>query len=320
MKILFIDFLSKPLSIKDKFLLFEKISNNVFLSNTNIYEFQELFCRFQKFYRFFSKFSLFFKIKQAKILVDCDLNMNKLNPSDNHVFRLFQDNNIYLFHIRELLKIIQYSISNSNEFFHEPLPIKNPFNNALLNKSSLYNIYFFVKFNTFIHSELFTIYFKTNFNLSIFSKKSKYILRKHAIINYFAKETTQLYEDTLDMIYYYNRNMFLFEQTHRISIDSGFPKNTLVEIMKPYLKLYLIYLYSYVDDESIRAENELITRLKKLVEFNPNFGKITQHYTKTIIGNPFNINNIFLEPVIKYNSNYPLFDKDESNFLLSHMI
>jgi hypothetical protein len=247
--------------------------------------------------------------------------MNKMNKFDKHVFSLFQDGNIYLFNIRELVKIIQYSISNSNDFFSEPLPIKNPYNNVLLNKSALYNIYFFVKFHTLINAELFTIFFKSNFNLLFFRNKYKYILREQAINNYFAKETTQLYEDTLDMIHYYNQHLHFLEKTHQLKIDSTFPKNTLVKIMKPYLKLYLTYLYSYVDTESIRAENELIIRLKKFSEFNPNFGKTTLLYTTTIVGNPFCIENFLLAPILKHDSEHPLFNKeDETNFLSSHII
>ena len=130
-------------------------------------------------------------------MADHDLQMNKLCPTDKYVFSLFQDGNIFLFHIRELVKIIQYSISNANFFFIEPLSIKNPFNNVLLNKSSLYNIYFFVTLHndkrkekeTYINvkMELFTLFFKTNFDITKLIRHHKYTLREYAIKNYLNK-------------------------------------------------------------------------------------------------------------------------------------
>ena len=64
--------------------------------------------------------------------------------NDKNEFCLFQENNKYLFTIQDLIKIIHNSIANTSNFFNNPLAIKNPYNNMLINKSTLYNIYFFI--------------------------------------------------------------------------------------------------------------------------------------------------------------------------------
>jgi hypothetical protein len=312
--------LTKNDLLKNKFEFYKNTTNNVFFSKNPeiIYEFQELFSRFQKYYRIFSTFSHLYKLKKAKVLVDYDLHMNKLCKHNKYVFSLFQDNNLYLFHICELVKIIQYSISNSTHFFADPLPIKNPYNNVFLNKSALYNIYFFVKFKTLMDSPLFNLFFKTNFDLRQLATKYKYMLREQAIKNFLVSKTnTDLHSCILDMIAHYNENLFFLERKYRMTIDVKFPKHLLVKIMKPYLHLYLTYLYSYVDAESIRAENELIRKLKQIIEFNPDFGREHVEYTTNIIGKPL---CILTEPIITYNSKHPCFHPKEDNFLNSHIV
>ena len=309
--------ITKNDSLKEKFAFYKNTTSNIFLSKNPeiIFEFQHLFSRFQKYYRIFSTFSHLYKLKKAKIMVDYDLHMNKLCKHNKYVFPLFQDNNLYLFHICELVKIIQYSISNSTHFFADPLPIKNPYNNVFLNKSALYNIYFFVKFKTLIDSPLFTLFFKTNFDLKQLATKHKYMLREQAIKNFLVSKTnTDLHSCILDMIAHYNENLFFLERKYRITIDVKFPKHLLVKIMKPYLHLYLTYLYSYVDAESVRAENELIRKLKQIIDFNPQFGREHVDYSTSIIGPRF------CQPIITYNSKHPCFHPKEDNFLSSHII
>jgi hypothetical protein len=99
-----------------------------------------------------------------------------------------------------------------------------------------------------------------------------------------------------------------------MTIDVKFPKHLLVKIMKPYLHLYLTYLYSYVDAESVRADNELIRKLKQIIDFNPDFGREQVEHNVSIIGPPF------CQPIITYNSKHPSFNPKEDNFLNSHIV
>jgi hypothetical protein len=164
-------------------------------------------------------------------------------------------------------------------------------------------------------SPLFTLFFKTNFDLRQMTTKHKYMLREQAIKNFLVSKTnTDLHSCILDMIAHYNENLFFLEKKYRMTIDVKFPKHLLVKIMKPYLHLYLTYLYSYVDAESVRAENELIRKLKQIMDFNPQFGREHVEYNISIIGPPF------CHPVTTYNSKHPCFNPKEDNFLSSHIV
>jgi hypothetical protein len=150
-------------SITKKFHFYNKINTNIFLSQKIKDDFNELFYQFQKYYWSFSKLAYIYKYKKAKIVINIDLCMNTLIEGDKYVFTLFQNKNKYLFKIQELIKIINSCLTHDDYFFIQPLPIKNPYNNTILNKSTLYNIYFFIKYNTFLHPDLFFYYFDTNF-------------------------------------------------------------------------------------------------------------------------------------------------------------
>jgi hypothetical protein len=219
------------------------------------------------------------------------------------------------FSIKDLTNILTSNLSNCIDFAPEPIITKNPYNNVFLNKSDLYNIYFFVKFKTLMDSPLFTLFFKTNFDLRQLARKHKYMLREQAIKNFLVSKTnTDLHSCILDMIAHYNENLFFLEGKYRMTIHAKFPKHLLVKIMKPYLHLYLTYLYSYVDAESVRAENELIRKLKQIIDFNPLFGREHVEYDTSIIGHPF------YQPIITYNSKHPCFHPKEDNFLSSHIV
>jgi hypothetical protein len=155
-------------------------------------------------------------------------------------------------------------------FFAEPLPSKNPYNNLPFTKSNLYNIYFFIKFNTNIHDDLFFNFFRCDFNLSIFYNKYEHILREHSITNYIKNSTVNVLIDQINkMINIYNyRNI-----DNKIKIDSEFPKDKLIKIMKPYLKLYIESYYSLIPVIKRNAGFELNIKLRKFQKFNHQFGK-----------------------------------------------
>ena len=98
-----------------------------------------------------NRFVYNYKYNKAKIVVDTDMGLNKLNINDHNVFCLFHNNSKYLFLINDLIKIINSSLTNSYMFFSQPLPSKNPYNNLPFTKSNLYNIYLFLKFKIYLN-------------------------------------------------------------------------------------------------------------------------------------------------------------------------
>jgi hypothetical protein len=200
------------------------------------------------------------------------------------------------------------------------MPIKNPYNNIALNKSTLYNIYFFIKSKTILHPELFYYFFETNFDLNKFVKKYQYLLRKFSIKNYLTNSTKNSMCDDIDsMIESYNSDVY-FRQ-HQIIIDETFPKDLLIKIMQPYLELYIISQYSLLYTDRIQCKKILKKKLIAFTKFNPLFGR--KIYKKTvgfldIFGNSSNGTERF-----EYNSKHIHFfeteiSKDKKDFLDDH--
>jgi hypothetical protein len=59
----------------------------------------------------------------------------------------------------------------------------------------------------------------------------------------------------------------------RFKIHPEFPKDILFKIMKPYLELYYISLYSMNEYNKNRASNLLRKKLREFTKFNPSFGR-----------------------------------------------
>ena len=260
-----------PDVLKSKFILFEEVYNSIFLNNDKRIEFSILFSKIQKTYYAFQKLAFIYKYKKAQIVVNTDMTMNEIVEKDKNIICIYQNNSKYLFHINDLINIINASLTNCHIFFAEPLHIKNPFNNLAFNKSTLYNIYFFIKFNTHLYPELVFKYFQSNFDLTHFLFKNEPLIRDYTINNYVMKSPkTIIYREIMLMIKRYNEAR---RKIDRIIIDADFPLDKLIRIMKPYLLLYLNISYSLIEIVKINSEKELTYKLKKFQKFNPLFGK-----------------------------------------------
>ena len=101
-----------------------------------------------------------------------------------------------------MIQIIDTSLTNAFMFFSEPMPIKNPYNNLPFNKSTLYNIYFFIKFNTRLYPELLIKFYNCSFNLTEFKHANEYLLREYSIRNFVYKSSQ---DDIVDEINDINR-------------------------------------------------------------------------------------------------------------------
>jgi len=314
-KINFFMFLQKGYSIQNKYTFLKNTLKNIFNTDEMNEEFINYFNKIQKTYHAFSRLSFIYRYKKAKIMVNTDLIMNEISENNKFVYCLFQNNYKYLFNIHELIKIIHNSIANSYMFFSSPFPIKNPYNNIILEKSTLYNIYFFIRSKTSLQPELFYYYFKTNFNLNKFNSENQYLLRNFAIKNYLNNNNKEvIYNDIEYMIEDYNE---LIKYRHyQIIIDHAFPKDLLINIMKPYLKLFLISQYSLIYTDRLVAKKILKQKLFEFNKFNPLFGR--KIYIKDGINNLVNKTENF-----QYNTKHIVFNeteniKDKNEFMNSH--
>jgi hypothetical protein len=309
-------FVFKPYSIENKFILYDNIVNNMFINNETKQDLTYFFYLVQKTYYAFSRLSYLYKLKKAKIIIDMDLCMNKIQENKRNVFCLFQNSNKYLFNIHDLIKIIENSISNTSYFFNNPLPIKNPYNNVYINKSSLYNIYFFIREKTYLTPELFFCFFKTNFNLNLFTEKYQYLIREHSIHNYLKNTSvSKLCDDIFIMLDIYN--LTVKKRQFNIIISDLFPKDKLVEIMKPYLHLYYLSEYSLLDiGKRTRYRTILKSKLEKFQNYNPTFGRKFIKFNKIMCDNKIKTTSTY-----DFNMKHISFNEsnlDKSEFMNNH--
>jgi hypothetical protein len=258
--------------IKNKYLFYNENMDNCFLQGDIKRQFDDIFYKSQKIYMAFKRFLYLYKYKKSKIAVDTDLSLNPIKENDKHIICIYDNNTRHLFNILDIIKIIYNSLTNSYRFFSEPLPIKNPYNNIAFKKCNLYNIYFFILFNTHYHSDLFHKFFRTNFNLNLFYIQNEYVLRDYTIYNYvYRNDINILYKDVLNMLQVFNNEKYKSKYKFKISIN--FPRKLLVDIMRPYLLLYVNSNYSLYKLHKTYYYTQFIHKLSQFIVFNPLFGR-----------------------------------------------
>jgi hypothetical protein len=254
------------ISFSNKFTFFKSTRINPFLSTNDVHEFELLFCKVQRTYYGFARLALLYKRFNAKLVVDTDVYLNKLCLGDKHVLCV---DNKYLFAVRDLITIINNSLSNSHALFSNPQPIKNPYTNLPFRKSTLYNIFFYIKFHTCYKVELFDLFFEASFHLRMFFNQNEHVLREYAIRDYLETSPTHvLYDELTEMMDELNEAL-----NKDKFIDDEFPHTRIVKTMKPYLSLWLIWKYSLVPTTQYCAYRKLIRKFKVLIKFNPAFGR-----------------------------------------------
>jgi hypothetical protein len=265
--------LSSDLSIKQQYKFFKETPGSFLMSgNENV--FIDYFCRVKKTYNVLNRFAYNYKYKRAKIVADRDLCLNELKITDPNVICIYQDNARYLFHVNDMIQIIDTSLTNAFMFFSEPMPIKNPYNNLPFNKSTLYNIYFFIKFNTRLYPELLIKFYNCSFNLTEFKHANEYLLREYSIRNFVYKSSQDdLVDEINDMIEQYNTYCKSRKLKNKITIDDEFPKDKMIKIFQPYLILYITSKYAFLEHDRSYNLFALRTGLLRFNKFNPIFGR-----------------------------------------------
>ena len=273
------------LTIQNKFSFFINTLNNMFFTEKQKEDFINVFCKIQKTYFALSKFAYLYKFKKSNTVVTYDLGLNPIDINNKNTICLLQNNNKYYFKINDLINIIDTALSNSPMFFCEPLIIKNPYNNIPFNKSTIYNIYFYIRTKTLIVPELIHKFFLSGLDLNKFEKDYEYLIREYAISKYINNsDSNTLYNSIKLMINYYNISYNNSYNSNSIKIHDKFPKKQLIDIMRPYLFLYYTYNYSLINQKKIDYKNEFYTKMDNFYKFNYAFGrqiiKVNVYYTK----------------------------------------
>uniref|UniRef100_A0A6C0DDR8 Uncharacterized protein n=1 Tax=viral metagenome TaxID=1070528 RepID=A0A6C0DDR8_9ZZZZ len=258
--------------VKYKFTFLTSVLENMFYNEETKDLYFSYFSKIQKIHLAFMRFSRLYKYKKAVVQISSDLYMNELDEKSANVFVLFQNNCKYLFSASDLVNIMNNNLSNSYLFFSEPLVPKNPYNNIVFDHATLYNIYFFMKSRPFAMPVLYQQFFNVDFDLEIFREDNEQIIREESIKRYvYSTSPNILYNTVVSMIETLKSNNPKYKI---LCIHKNFPKNKLVEIMRPYLHLYYLSKYYVVGTEKITNSYEiLIKKFDLFIRYNPYFGR-----------------------------------------------
>jgi len=258
--------------IKYKFTFLTNVMENIFYNDETKDLYFSYFSKIQKIHFAFMRFARLYKYKKAVVQISSDLYMNELDEKHRNVFVLFQNNCKYLFSASDLVNIMNNNLSNSYLFFSEPLIPKNPYNNIAFDIATLYNIYFFMKNRPFAMPVLYQQFFNVDFDLEIFREDNEQLIREESIKRYvYSTSPNILYNTVVSMIESLKSNNSKYKI---LCIHKNFPKNKLVEIMRPYLHLYYLSKFYVVGTEKITNSYEiLVKKFDLFVRFNPYFGR-----------------------------------------------
>ena len=251
-----------------KFSSLNQVLDNCFYKEELKETIFDIFSKSQKHYFAFSKLACIYKIKKYNTVVSDDLILNPLDISHKNTFMLIDNKSKYLFSLNDLITIIETSIGNSSNFFSEPLSPKNPYNKQQLTDATLYNIYFKMKHSGRLISILFHLFFLEEFNLIKFAEHHESFIREDSIKKYvFNSHFTTLHSSVLTMLKSnYYTNLYI--------IHEDFPKETLVNIFRPFLFNYFICNYDITGTSKIQNYKQILFyKLKYFYNYNKAFGR-----------------------------------------------
>jgi hypothetical protein len=303
--------LSNRVTVQTRLRFFKDSYENIFMNDETREKFLVYYLKIQRTYRVLSKFAFLCKYKSSPVFMNKDVYLNTIDEDHPRVFTLVQNNKKYLFSITDLINILNTSLGNSFFFVSEPLPCKNPYTNIPFNKSTLYNIYFFIKKTNFIMPPMFHQYFLSNFDLRKYFEDNEELIREYSIKQYVNNsEIDELYYEIISML-----NSIKYGK--KMKINPEFPKEKLVEIMRPYLELYYKGTHTIDEVKRERYIDEFDCKMKRFYEYNKTFGRAIMN---KVYGNTFDF-NAKQKYQMTFNDKHIHFHEVESenDFLTSHI-
>lgn len=280
---------------KEKYTQLKSMLINIFTMEEDRNKILDIFSKTQRTVLALHKFVHLYRYKKAPVKITIDLGLNEIRPEQKHVFVLFQQKFKYYFTTSDLVNIINRCFMNSSHFFPEPLIPKNPYNNVGMTHADFYNIYFFIRSRVSIVPPLIQSMFLCNLDYEKFKVDCEPLIRESYIDNYVFTNCYSTLYPSIDMMF-----LVCKEWTRYLKISEDFPKDKLVNIMRPYLHLYYLHLY-YIEG-TVKKEDSyslLKKRLRWFVKYNPYFGR------KTVRMSENRVNEIsFNEDCIDFKKNY----------------
>lgn len=259
---------SSEFSTHIKFKVLHDVLSNIFVKSSVKEVLFDIFSKSQRNYYAFSRLARKFQYYKAPVRVDFDLYMNHIAPEHPKTIIIYDPptRSKYMFTCMDLIHIIQSSLMHNRCFMIDPLPCKNPYTNMPFQRSALYTIYFHIQrvypvIPLFLHT-----FFIANFEIAIFVANNSQYIRNTIVKNYLKLSTTNtLYIEVLHMLHIVNSKFF---------IHHHFPEDTLVDIMRPYLYLYFMFIYAINDSETKGMYFVILKqKMNDFYRYNPRFGR-----------------------------------------------
>ena len=262
-------------------ILYHSVINNTFVNEKTKEKVLYNFYKAQRIYFAFCRQAYLYKVKRTKIYdINTDLCMTPLsNFKKTMLLKIYDNitNKIYYYRTSDIINIICTALSNSPEFFVEPLLPKNPYSNIVFTNAQLYNIYFSIRDSKYIMPTLFHQFFLKNFNIIKFTHANECYIRDYAI-DYFIKNSS------LDQKYSYVKELLIDNKQilSSIAIHPLFSKDKLTITFQIYLKDYLIMNYSLNPWIRSSCKKKLKKDLIRFNKLNPTYGRKI-YYKKHIL-------------------------------------
>ena len=252
-----------------------------------------IFHKTQRNYLALKRFINIYRYKKAEIKINTDLCLNIIDLNNKKNICIILQNNIkYVFTLPDIQNILMTSITHHNSFFPEPHMPRNPYTNMPITKSDIYNIYFTISESRRITPPLLTECFLNNFDMELFLINNEAKLRDYSIKDYVTNSPyTILYPEVMYMVRKYFKNTQIIEYCEKIPksktkkiihrnvnvklmIHPEFPRDVLVDILRPYLYLYILS-YDSIDGTEKRtiAHKIFNNQKKKFMKYNYKFGR-----------------------------------------------
>jgi hypothetical protein len=194
-----------------------------------------------------------------------------LNPIDRtttpHII-IYQTGSGYVFKLSDLINIINTALAHSPQFFVDSMNPRNPYTNLEFNAGMLYKIYWKIRQSNYRMPILFQLYYECEFDIQRFVFEHESIIRDYYIAD-FVKNTP-----ANELVKHVQQMIKLMDKRKILRIHSHFPNQLLVDIMRPYLKLYMHNVYSISHtDKKFSSYYKLKHKLREFINYNPNFGR-----------------------------------------------
>jgi hypothetical protein len=244
------------------------------------------FAKCQRVYYALGRFVRICRFRCAQTKNAQDLHLADICEGDARTYALLHGGAKYVFRVNELRDTIMSCITNTENFFPAILEVRNPYNNLPLSLCDMYNFYFFLKTRNYGIPMLLHGFFMSDFSVPRYIMDYEILLRDKAIDDHVMHGSVKtLYPSVFRMLLQYRKCI------RSIQIAKGFPIKTLVDVMRPYLRLFF-YVMHYAQDFPKRYESEALLE-RRLNEFDyicPNFGeRVRSTSILHVTGIPLNV-------------------------------